>query len=130
MSLSGCREQSGQLCLLSGMECPGGGQYKSCGPGEDNTCASPWTQEQGEQQQQEEEEGEEEEEGLCVEGCYCPAGKVLWQGNCVTRVRTRLIFTAKGITSLLSLLVKALRLACRSPAPVFIMGGSTALAGK
>ena len=71
------------------MECPAGQEYLSCGPAEQNTC-SDLGLEQEEQEEQEEQQQyqqqEQEDDGLCVEGCYCPVGKVMWKGSCRTRV--------------------------------------------
>ena len=41
--------------------------YQQCGPLCPQTCDT----------------NEDECSGGCVEGCFCPSGKVLWNGNCI-----------------------------------------------
>ena len=78
--------------LLPAMECGAGLEYRGCGPAAGPTCAD--MEGQGEQE-------EEGEEGLCVEGCYCPEGTVLWQGGCVARVGRPLPTSHPGLLSVL-----------------------------
>ena len=42
--------------------------YQQCGPACPQTCDTV---------------DSEECVGGCVEGCFCPSGKVLWKGNCL-----------------------------------------------
>ena len=53
---------------LVDIECPAGMVYQQCGEACLQTCDA--------------EESVECVSG-CVEGCFCPSGKVLWKGNCI-----------------------------------------------
>ena len=54
--------------IFTAIECPKGMVYQQCGQACPQTCDS--------------EEGEDCTGG-CVEGCFCPSGKVVWNGNCI-----------------------------------------------
>ena len=53
---------------LAAIECPAGMVYQQCGQACPQTCDTV---------------DSEECVGGCVEGCFCPSGKVLWKGNCL-----------------------------------------------
>ena len=55
------------IFILVDIDCPAGMVYQQCGQACPQTCDM---------------EGVECAGG-CVEGCFCPTGKVLWNGNCI-----------------------------------------------
>ena len=54
--------------IFIAIECPEGMVYQQCGQVCPQTCDS---------------EEDEDCAGGCVEGCFCPSGKVVWNGNCI-----------------------------------------------
>ena len=50
------------------MNCPEGMVYQQCGQACPQTCDT---------------EENKDCVGGCVEGCFCPSGKVLWNGKCI-----------------------------------------------
>ena len=54
--------------FFKGIDCPGDMVYQQCGQPCPQTCDT---------------HEDEECVGRCVEGCFCPSGKVLWNGNCI-----------------------------------------------
>ena len=54
--------------ILIDIECPAGMVYQQCGQACPQTCDTVESTDCV---------------GGCVEGCFCPSGKVLWNGNCV-----------------------------------------------
>ena len=54
--------------ILTAINCPEDMVYQQCGPLCPQTCDT---------------NEDEECSGGCVEGCFCPSGKVLWNGNCI-----------------------------------------------
>ena len=53
--------------LYVDIECPAGMVYQQCGQACPQTCDME----------------DVECVGGCVEGCFCPSGRVLWNGNCI-----------------------------------------------
>ena len=57
------------ICLYyAAIECPAGMVYQQCGPVCPQTCDT--------------DEDEDCSNG-CIEGCFCPKGKVLFNSNCI-----------------------------------------------
>ena len=57
--------------ILVDIDCPAGMVYQQCVEACPRTCGI---------------EENPEYVGGCVEGCFCPSEKVLWNGNCITEV--------------------------------------------
>ena len=59
------------LFIFTAADCPSGMVYQQCGPSCPQTCDT---------------NEDTDCSGGCVEGCFCPSGKVLSKGSCINPI--------------------------------------------